>query len=394
MTARKVPPPPGATTLAIEHPAVGAVPGDAQRSVDSQSANGVTDPSPESTLCTDANSGSVRGHSSGSSHNNLDDPRVSGAAGRFPNNTQPGHDSREAAGVVGDVFSDLRIWAESFADAQQTRIALVNRMERGGIDADLLQGHRDLLDASENAFRLAMVRSYRRAVREHMPAVEEWQKAHFGIGEHLLARLLGHLGHPVIAEPYRWMDEAPEGHTCIPERCGDRHLVALEPFARSLRQLWAYCGVGAPERRRKGMSQEDALALGKPQLKMLLRLLAEATIKCRPQPSPVTEATLEAVGVEQSTPPVRPTEAVGGAAGSPPPNRIANAVTTPVGDKFYYRRVYDARKETTGDRGWTDGHRHADALRIVSKEILRDLWTAAQSTREGHRTSGADGGPS
>lgn len=294
------------------------------------------------------------------------DPNILAAAidppgrGEFSSDTHRRRESHDSPGVAGE-FLNLRIWAESYADAQQTRIALVNRMERGGIDADLLTGHRDLLEASENAFRLAMVRTYRRIVRTHMPAVETWQKESFGIGEHLLARLLGHLGHPVIAEPYAWFDSAPAGHACIAERCGERHLVALEPFERSLRQLWAYCGHGAPERRRRGMSQADALGLGSPRCKMLVHLLAEATIKV--------------------TPPGEPTKAMRNAAGSPESTTAATAIAESARDKFYYRRIYDARKAATADREWTDGHRHADALRIVGKEILRDLWTTARRTR-------------
>lgn len=288
---------------------------------------------------------------------------------------------RESAGD----FVGLRIWAESYADAQQTRIALVNRMERGGIDSELLEGHRSLLDASENAFRLAMVRSYRRVVREAMPEVEAWQKSMFGIGEHLLARLIGHLGHPVIATPYMWSSESPEGHECIPERCGERHLIALEPFDRTLRQLWAYCGHGAPERRRKGMSQEDALGLGSPRCKMLVHLLAESTIKCRPDPKVDPKTRSLSGRADKNTPPTHRAKAIALSAGSGPESMVASIAVLPsVRDRYYYRRIYDARKAATADREWTDGHRHADALRIVGKEILRDLWqTSHAQTRSG-----------
>jgi hypothetical protein len=45
-----------------------------------------------------------------------------------------------------------------------------------------------------------------------------------------------------------------------------------------------------------------------------------------------------------------------------------------------YRVVYDIRRaHTAGTRpDWTDGHSHNDALRVVSKAILRDLWRAAR----------------
>lgn len=44
------------------------------------------------------------------------------------------------------------------------------------------------------------------------------------------------------------------------------------------------------------------------------------------------------------------------------------------------RVVYDRRKSHTSTTRpeWTDGHRHADALRVVSKELLKDLWRAAR----------------
>lgn len=293
-------------------------------------------------------------------------------------------------GPAAAEFLDLRIWAESFNDAQQHRIATVNRMERGGVDADLLAGHREMLDASEHAFKLAMVRSYRRLVRTHMPAVEEWQKASFGIGEHLLARLLGHLGHPVVATPYTWTDDAPEGHECIEERCGKRHLVALQPFERTVGQLWQYCGHGSPSKRKKGMSQEEAFGLGNPSCKFLVHLLAEATIKCQPQSKPSTEPDGLSAGATDS-PPASESDANKDTAGSPQPDPPSYTIGKPVGGKFKYRSIYDTRKASTADREWTDGHRHADALRIIGKEILRDLWTHAQMDDDTQSTLGAGG---
>lgn len=67
-----------------------------------------------------------------------------------------------------------------------------------------------------------------------------------------------------------------------------------------------------------------------------------------------------------------------------------------------YRDVYDKRKENTvgrlhaalcyrcGPKGhpakpgspWSDAHRHADALRIVSKRILRDMWRESKRLHE------------
>lgn len=45
-----------------------------------------------------------------------------------------------------------------------------------------------------------------------------------------------------------------------------------------------------------------------------------------------------------------------------------------------YRVKYDVRRMRTTDSrpDWTDGHRHNDALRVASKEILKQLWIEAR----------------
>lgn len=254
---------------------------------------------------------------------------------------------------------ELRVLAEVFTDAQQLRIATENRVrELGGVFAERIA---EPFRTSEHAARLELRRTYRRVV----PAeILEWQKAERGVGADLLARLLGHLGDPYIATPHAWMVEAPDGHGCDLLRCGKgRHLVAFEPFTRTVSQLWSYCGHGDSARRKfKGMTADDALALGSPTCKMLVHLLAES---CMKQPS---------------------------------------------GNR--YRDFYEARRLVTADRVhavacvrcgpsgrpaaegslWSKAHQHADALRIVGKELLRDLWlvrhAAAQSAAELQRRHG------
>lgn len=129
-----------------------------------------------------------------------------------------------------------------------------------------------------------------------------------------------------------------------------RHLVRGVPYERSLRQLWAYCGLGDPLRKRaRGMDADEALALGRPELKMLCFLMAEATMKQK-------------------------------------------------GKGGRYRDVYELRRAVTVDRvhavdcvrcgpsgrpkpvgtPWSPAHQFADALRVVSKEIVRDIWLAAR----------------
>lgn len=117
-------------------------------------------------------------------------------------------------------------------------------------------------------------------------------------------------------------------------------------------KLWAYCGHGNPERRRtRGMTQEEAFKLGNPRAKKQVWLIATSLLK----------------------------------AGN--------------------RAAYDARREQTKDRlhekscvrcgpagkpalpgsPWSDGHKHADALRVMGKAFLLDLWLASrQSGTDAH----------
>lgn len=224
----------------------------------------------------------------------------------------------------GDGWIHLRVWAEMFFDVQKARCACDNRAERGEVVKDEYIAQLAMLKEAEHKMGLGLVNCYRRVVPK---PIRDWQKASIGIGEHALARLLGQLGHPAIALPKHW-EETPNGEH-------KRILVADEPYVRTLRQLWAYCGHGDSERkRRKDMDQADALAMGSPSCKMILhQLLAAPCIRYQ--------------GTEYH--------------GRSP-----------------YRDVYDSRRATTVDReDWTDGHKHNDALRVTGKEILRDLWLAA-----------------
>ena len=88
-------------------------------------------------------------------------------------------------------------------------------------------------------------------------------------------------------------------------------------------QLWAYCGYDPNRRRRKGMTQEEARACGSPRAKTQCYLIATAMLK----------------------------------SGN--------------------RELYDARREHTASReDWPLLRQHNDALRIVAKRFLRDLWVA------------------
>lgn len=210
-------------------------------------------------------------------------------------------------------WTSLRILAEQFHDAQKARIAADNRVGSGEVDSVDYEPMIGAMRNAEDTWAKALRVEYRRVVPD---PIRQWQQDRLGIGEHLLARLLGAVGHPVHTVPHWWEGEGE-----------DRQLMEGEPFDRTAAQLRQYCGHGDPNRRRrKGMSAEEAAACGKPVAKMLVRLLAESCIK----------------------------------------------------QKGQYRKVYDERRAYTSEhRDWTPLHEHNDGLRLTGKAILDDLWEVA-----------------
>jgi hypothetical protein len=246
-------------------------------------------------------------------------------------------------------YITLRRYGEVFGDIQRLRIATENRLRSLGATAaeeSIVVG--ELREAEESAAK-AVLAEYREVANA---GIRAWQKSSIGIGEHMLARLLGVVGHPRIATPHHWAGQEAANASLV-SPAGDaaqgasepirtaadtndrrkapiRTLVADPPHLRNVAKLWAYCGHGDPKRKRtKGMTQEEALALGSPRAKMIVHLMAELCIRQRH------------------------------------------------GD---YRKVYDAAREvyaTRPDAEWSDLRRHNAALRKTGKEILKDLWVAA-----------------
>ena len=268
-------------------------------------------------------------------------PRALLAAGQAALETQTQHaggttsggghspsDTQKGAAPAG--YLSLRIFAEMLEDAMQARIACSNRIERAGVDDTPYLAQLAAMEAAEHSVSLALGRCYRQVVDQDIIL---WQSDAKGIGEHLLARLLGVIGHPRHTNVYYWEGDGK-----------NRVLVDDGPYERRVSDLWSYCGHGDVTRRRKtGMTAEEAAATGNPRAKMLVHLLAESCMKCMASP---------------------------------------------------YRRVYDQRRALTQDRvhaapcvrcgpsghpaevgsPWSAAHQHADALRIVGKALLKDLW--------------------
>lgn len=267
-------------------------------------------------------------------------------------------------------FDELRILADVFHDAQRHRIALENRTRSGAIDPHVVSALTTAARSLEHQAKLAMVRCFRRVA----PELRRWALDTPGIGEHLLARLLGATGDPAMAYPHRWDGTGT-----------DRVLLTLEPRRRRVSDLWSYCGHGDPARRRRvGQSHDEAAAGGSPTAKMLTRLLAEACIKqvgAGPTPSE-HHASRAGADSPSDRPPNALSEPMATAADGQPLDDVPRASAQPnvmtARRRSPYRDVYDEARERYVDRPeWTLGHQHNAALRLVGKTILRDLWVVA-----------------
>ena len=236
------------------------------------------------------------------------------------------------ASSLADPF--LALAADMLDDTERTRIANENRLrqltrseadsdgEERGFGLDL--SHPDvarvaaLVDALKKIEHDATLNLNRR-LRKH--PLGPWIKAQKGIGEKQAARLLA-----VVGDPY-WHD--------------------AQDRPRLVSELWSYCGHGDAKRRiRKGMTQGDLLACGSPVAKMRIHLIAEACLKAQGPYADVYYGRKEATK-----------------------GRL-HAVEC--------RRCGPAGHPALPGSPWPPAHRHADALRITAKEILRDLWTEAR----------------
>lgn len=236
--------------------------------------------------------------------------------------------------VSSQGWVELRLSADLFARAQAERIATGNLLRT--YDPDFFADHFARLEATEHAAKLMLRRCYKRVAP---PELRAWQEASKGVGPDSFARILGHLGDPYIATPHRW-----EGTGA------DRVLIQGESYVRTVAQLWQYCGHGDPARRKtKGMTADDLFALGNPTLKMLVHLQAEW---CMKQPGGRYRLVYEAA-------------------------RLSAA------DKTHATpcvRCGPSGKPAVEGSPWSAGHQHAHALRIVGKELLRDMWLVRSAT--------------
>jgi hypothetical protein len=267
----------------------------------------------------------------------------------------------------------IRTLGRLLDDLERVRIMNSNRigaLERAfGESLPHLAAISEPLEHAEHLAELELVRAW----RKHPLA--PWAKGQRGVGEKSIARLIAEIGDPLIGSVGHWetsngqrTDETQQSYADDPGDHGthdihngdvadtenganpsappmssaprSRTWVIDSYYERTVSQLWQFSGVGDPARSKipKGAVQADLMARGKPRAKKQLWLIAGSMLK----------------------------------AGN--------------------RDVYDARRLVTAERvhlkpcpqchaktgePWKPGHQHADALRIVAKRFLQDMFVAA-----------------
>jgi hypothetical protein len=274
----------------------------------------------------------------------------------------------------------LALAADFLDDVERVKIANENRLRaltRAETDADGVDRYVGLDVSHPVVAQLAAmvdslaevehaaVLNLQRMLRKH--PLHAWVKAQRGVGEKQAARLLA-----VIGDPYWRPEIVREDGTVIPEG------------PRTVSALWAYCGLHVLPA--AGQSRTDAHATcasggdistgGDSGQRRTDTQTSTAGVAARrrkgQQANWSTKAKTRAYLIAESCLKqlVKPCRNPGDGIAV----HVEDCACSP------YRVAYDRRKSHTAASRpeWTDGHRHADALRVSSKEVLKHLWRAAR----------------
>lgn len=284
-----------------------------------------------------------------------------------------GHTGAHPPGVPGGWLRDpvLGVLADVVDDLESVRMANANRVRqltRTGLDKDgeergfgLTIDHPEVaklaltVEALEAAEKDA-IKNLQRAMRKHPLA--GFQKRHKGIGEKQLARLLA-----VIGDPY-WND--------------------LHGRPRTVSELWAFAGLhvvktsssshAAADTHRAGATAGTQPHAGSQSERAPQPITAPgvAPKRTRGQRSNWSETARMRVWVIASAIPKFP----GGTY-----EQVYREARTKYADSIHTSdcvRCGPAGKPAPAGTPLSDGHKHARAVRLVAKAILRDLWIEAR----------------
>jgi hypothetical protein len=252
-------------------------------------------------------------------------------------------------------YWQLRTAGRNYYDAYRLTTRIGNRLRalaRAGEAYDIdLHAQLEAATAMKDTSGRILVRVYKNI---GPLKVREFQKATLGIGEVWMARLIGEVGDFVTYTEAWWEtpddargplasddfddDDDELGEEDEDEAPRPKRVLAIgDVRSMGVRELWAYCGHGdAERRRRRNQTQEEALASGNPAAKMIVHQMAEFALRSN---------------------------------GAPDKNGKARGQTP-----YYpcYVRARAHAEELHPD--WKAGHVYKHAVRIVGKAILKDLW--------------------
>lgn len=265
----------------------------------------------------------------------------------------------------------LRAAAENLTDLIQHRVAAENRALRGGAAIDTVAMERlcALPRMAETEGRKLLFNVYEEVVPGH---IREWAGSIPGLatGE-VFPRLAGLIGNPRIAVPWKWETLPGEKRNLVPD--GD-------PFERTPRQLWQWCGCGDPEKKPSaGMTQAELLACGR--RTVILPLLHTWTSYLARAGRPVTKE-----GSAKFGSPMSQTAADSSYFKVFAEARVYGDTATHKWECRNHKRPpqHNDGCGTTahpewGEIGsaWKPGHAEAHARRVTGKQLLLDFWIIA-----------------
>jgi hypothetical protein len=224
--------------------------------------------------------------------------------------------------IIRSSLSDptLNTLAAHFSDTEQIRIATANRLRILTLDeADK--------DGVMRGWQLTETHPSVEALRAQLEAFEKLEKE---MEKALAKQLKTHPLHPWIKSQTGLGDKQMARLLGV---IRDPYWNELHQRPRTVSELWAYSGLhvidGQGAKRRKGQQSNWSA-----EAKTRIYLIAVSCIKQSKSP---------------------------------------------------YRAVYDDRRAHTAitHPDWTDGHSHNDAIRIMGKEILKQLWIQSRAIHEG-----------
>ncbi len=248
--------------------------------------------------------------------------------------------------TLGNLLDDL----ERVRIMNDNRIGALEREHGPSLDGLSQLPELDVIAEQLRAVEHVAELNLKRAWRQHPLA--PWAAAYPGIGEKLIARLIAEIGDPA---------RKPLDGGGQPRNENQSRLAST--VERTVGQLWAYCGIGDPARKRKsGMTQEEAFKLGNPKAKKLCWLISDSFVKVNRGPGRERYDEARAKYAER----VHATACV---------------------------RCGPSGKPAAPGSPWSLKHQHEAAKRYAVKQFLKELWIASRHTASEDHTRDARGTP-